>query len=706
MKIHIQSILVFASIVLLNSNSKAQVANCLTTDGTMLYSGKKDEILKISDNGTIIKQINIQDPEYYKIQVNKLAVCGSVIAAVSNSRNLYVSADNGVKWKEIFLVKKDSAVYVDAVATDGSNIYAGANSTVYMSDDMGTSWKKCADITNANIICIKIIGTTVYAGGNIEEKHQSETEPNKSALYVSTNKGASWKRMDSGLTETVSEIAMQDTALFAGTLSLGNNKAGLFRFNKKDSSWKPLKQGSIASMEVNGKTVFAVSDNEGVLSSTNGGESWLSKNNGLRKIKNIYNMSFLTVCQSTMYGISNGYVYLSTDNGEHWVQTKQTKIAKENPSFFSEFYGYCITGVRNHAFAGAEWGVYELIPNTNKKIIDIHDNAFFDGTNVMSTDMDGRYNIAAITYSPTGLYAQVKWGGSGDLFQSYDNGATWKIERFLVGTRSTTYGEIKEGGNYWYAAQNYILNVRYKKKDPNTVVKALLRNGDFIFAGSDAGIYRLTKGKDNITKYGDATEWTNSKVDLKSDSVTSIALGDACMYVGTKAGLFVSNNNGETYSAVNLNAPGSSIYSLEISGSTIFAGSKGGVFVSHDNGKAWDFVESGLPETFNITSLAVSGTTIMTLVKGTLFVSYTNGDDWEQAEVKTHFTVTNIGNKEYHEKLAKDIEERHEQERRNGGYTGYHSSGTEFHSDVKSTYNPNPTPSSVRMWGSQNAHNH
>jgi photosystem II stability/assembly factor-like uncharacterized protein len=706
MKNSIKSLLLFVFIYITStSNTNAQNANCLTTDGVNVYAGYYNHVLKLSDKGNA-KTFSIPTQQWYNtIQINSLAINGSIMVAVSNSTKLFISSDSGINWVQTHSVDTDSIKYIDAIATDGSTIFIGANSALYVSNDKGLSWKKNNEITNANIFSIKIIGNTIYAGGNLAGQKNSEQEPEKPAFYVSNNKGINWKRMDTGLKETVAEIVLQDTTLFAGTLALGDSQGALFRFNKKESNWKALKTGSVASLAVSGKNVLSVIGDEGVLSSDDKGEHWLSKNNGLRRSKNFFNISNLTICDSTIYGISNGYVYLSTDNGENWVQSSQTKQRKkEEQSYYSfdDFIPNCIVGTGTHAFAGGEWGVYEMIVNSNKKI-DVYDNKYFDGTNTNTIQGDGKYDIQVITLNGNGIYAQGIWTKGPDLLESYDNGVTWVN---TISMRTTTYGEINIGENYWYSTHSYLLNVSTKKNKPKTLITALIRNGNFIYAGTDKGIYRLTKGEDQVKKYGDYTEWTCNKIDLQSDSITSIVLNGSLIYVGTKDGLFVTIDNGDTYTAVDLNKPKCYIYSMASYGTNIYAGTLGGVFISNDNGKTWSYKTDGLDENLIVRSLAISGSTVYAKMQNSIYVSFDNGNTWEQAQFNKIFKYPNLKNKQYYQDIADWKAWQLKLSKANSGST-YQNDGTGFHSSgSKSTYNPNPTPSQVRMYGSQNAHNH
>lgn len=70
---------------------------------------------------------------------------------------------------------------------------------------------------------------------------------------------------------------------------------------------------------------------------------------------------------------------------------------------------------------------------------------------------------------------------------------------------------------------------------------------------------------------------------------------------------------------------GGYVYSLAVSGTNLFAGTYGGgVFLSTNNGTSWTEVNSGLTNTY-VWSLAVSGTNLFAGTLGAVF-----GDDHSQ----------------------------------------------------------------------------
>src|SRR5262245_49489058 len=78
------------------------------------------------------------------------------------------------------------------------------------------------------------------------------------------------------------------------------------------------------------------------------------------------------------------------------------------------------------------------------------------------------------------------------------------------------------------------------------------------------------------------------------------------LFVGTYGGVFISTNNGASWTSVNTSLTSLVVTSLAISGTNLFAGTYyGGVYLSTNNGTSWTAVNNGLT-TSSVHSLAVN----------------------------------------------------------------------------------------------------
>ena len=173
-------------------------------------------------------------------------------------------------------------------------------------------------------------GTNIFAGtGN--------------GIFLSTNNGANWTAVDSGLTDLhVRALAISGTNLFAGT-----DRGGVYRSTNDGTTWAAVNSGlpkdmydttmyvSVSAFAIapNGTEIpslFAGTSGHGIFLSTDNGTSWTAVNDGLPRTGDLMNM-YNTV---TSFAVSpnedggadlfvgtlyTGGIFLSTNNGTSWI---------------------------------------------------------------------------------------------------------------------------------------------------------------------------------------------------------------------------------------------------------------------------------------------------------------------------------------------------------------------------------------------------
>ncbi|MEI6822410.1 MAG: T9SS type A sorting domain-containing protein [Bacteroidota bacterium] len=264
------------------------------------------------------------------------------------------------------------------------------------------------------------------------------------------------------------------------------------------------------------------------------------------------------------------------------------------------------------------------------------------------TSLDSIYEVKALAVSGGNIFAGTSWGE----YFSTNNGNSWNVVYNSGG--GTTAGQsistlavegdtVFAGGEYqsWYTT-NYGSNMEVTIL---TNVLSLAASGSEVLAGTNGqGIcifYNnnfhplinnsqlsivnalVIKGNDYFAGNSSGVFMNGAAVNNGlTGAVFSLAINDSSIFAGTlQNGIFLSTNNGSSWTAVNNGLPhntnGSypSISAITISGNTIFAGTTGantgftvnsGVFMSTNNGNCWTEVNTGLTDT-NVLSLAING---------------------------------------------------------------------------------------------------
>ncbi len=139
-------------------------------------------------------------------------------------------------------------------------------------------------------------------------------------------------------------------------------------------------------------------------------------------------------------------------------------------------------------------------------------------------------------------------------------------------------------------------------------------NGSHIFAG--------TFGDGVFLSTNNGTSWTTVNTGLTNTFVLSLAVNGSNLFAGTGSGVFLSTNNGTSWTAVNTGLTNTFVRSFAVAGSNLFAGTNGdGVFLSTDNGSSWRAVNTGLTYPY-VLALAVNGSH--------LFAGTSDGGVWRR----------------------------------------------------------------------------
>ena len=126
---------------------------------------------------------------------------------------------------------------------------------------------------------------------------------------------------------------------------------------------------------------------------------------------------------------------------------------------------------------------------------------------------------------------------------------------------------------------------------------------------SSTNLFAGTWGGGVFLSIDNGTSWTAVNSGWTYTTVLSLAVSGTNLFAGTGGGVFLSINNGTSWTAVNSGLTNTTVLSLAVSGTNLFAGTEGGVFLSTNNGTSWTAVNSGLTNTV-VLSLAVSGTNL------------------------------------------------------------------------------------------------
>ena len=164
-------------------------------------------------------------------------------------------------------------------------------------------------------------------------------------------------------------------------------------------------------------------------------------------------------------------------------------------------------------------------------------------------------------------------------------------------------------------------------------ISAIAVQGSNLFAG--------TQGQGVFLSTNNGSSWTAVNSGLTSLSVSALVANGTNLFAGTSGGAFLSTNGGTTWTAVNSGLTPNAVSTFLVSGTNLFAGTAGGgVYLSTNNGTSWTAVNSGLPASAGITAFASIGSNIFAAASD-IYMSTNNGSSWTKADAGWPYTYIN-----------------------------------------------------------------
>ena len=499
----------------------------VTVTSTKAYAGTLDHGVYVKDlNGLIWIQTTLNDQ-----RISCMTSIGTNVFAGTYSTGVYSSTDNGTTWTQKINGLTD--LQVECFAVSGTTIYAGTNSKVFKSTDLGSTWTSASNgLPDNDIISLAVNGTSIYAGIWAN------------GIYVSTDAGDGW--MQYGLNAPnpyIYSFAFIGSSVYAAA-------GKVWKTTNSGTNWVEVTTGipsgtQILSLAyVVGNLVAgdnAVNGATGMYVSTNGGTNWSSINWGLPN----YCANSIAATNGNVFTGTSGGVFLTTDAGSNW----------NTPNMHGDYDWADMSALafrgNNYLFAGDVNGYVYVSTDAGQNI-------------TFKTQIEQGASISSFEFIGSKVFASTKPFASssiGGVYLSSDNGATW--DSASTGLPTTT----------------------------NTNVSSLAVIGNILFAGTGQGVYFSTNN---------GSIWSQINNGLTGLYVYSLAVKGTELFAGTIGqGVFHSTNNGTNWTQTTLVKD---VTSLFVADTVLFAGTwSQGVYRMNNSDLSWKSV--GLPNVY-VTSFA------------------------------------------------------------------------------------------------------
>ncbi|MBX7042485.1 MAG: T9SS type A sorting domain-containing protein [Ignavibacteria bacterium] len=538
---------------------------------------------------------------------------GSRLYAAVESNGILFTGDHGSNWSEIGY----HGCGVNALAAEGSLLFAMIGDYVVKTTNLGNNWNTCAVIPDGN--CLMVQDSVLVAGtfGN--------------GVFVSTDNGNSWSSRNNGLPSLyVADVDIDSGFIYVilsyhwgiyrssdygeswtyigfegywdPELDVINHSlyvsyvspASVMVSHDRGSSWTEINNGisgKIHEFESDGYYIFA-SGNMGMFRSSNGGEYWELCEPNMLDFLSLTSLGSEVYCGAyrSMLGI-----YKTTDNGNTWNSTLRGFII---PVIVDIGYS------GGALFAGLQSGGVKYTSNS--------------GYDWEAAGMEYGFPITGLAANINNIYVSTVWDQAG-LYRSSDRGANWlhigNSEVFDIAAFAVTNDRV------YVSTRNFMNPGLYMSSNDGL---SWNRIGNLYYAAclyaslNELIVSSAYHGMQMTTDYG--ANWTSMNNGTPVSYAGSIiGKGNLIFASFGNHGVYVTGNHGMSWIAVNNGLSVLNVRCFAVLNDKLFAGTSDGVFVTTDDGVNWSDISEGLLYR-NVSSLEA--------VNGFLFAATLNGGVW------------------------------------------------------------------------------
>lgn len=455
-----------------------------------------------------------------------------------------------------------------------------------------------------------------------------------------------WKQTNGPNAGYINCIVEHNNALYVGTDGMG-----IFRSDVDGKNWTLISDMNITVWSIcfQSDTIFAGTLLNGIIRSTDAGETWTEMNTGVPR-RVIDKDTALPPIRSLLFrdnvlfaGTFNYGMLRSTNGGGNW--TKVTTLPVENVVCTylegANFYVGTNKGIFRSGDEGATWSalntglpddaVYSIVKSGSAWYAGMYQTGVYrseDGTTwrPMNSGLTllqvwGMYATPTTIYAGTHGNGVFKVANTDTTWASIKNGFENADVRTFYGKNATIYvgsfsGILKspDNGATWAAVGL-----------PRTVISSLTTNGQSVFTGIFAGgVARTDDSGETWNKVNNGAMRTATIVQCLATKGSSVFAG----IYGTE-GIYRTDDNGVKWAIANNGLPASTVWDIVVSGADILAATNEGVYRSSDNGENWTLAGDAL-QTIKVTSLAMNSTTIFAGTPDGIYRSKDNGATWAE----------------------------------------------------------------------------
>lgn len=440
----------------------------LLSKDSYLFAGSSDNGIFISSNHGISWSVS----GLTELSIKAFATDGDKIFA-GTSNGVFLSSDNGVSW--IARSQGLNTLLVESIFFDSGNLFAGTGEgEIFFSSNFGTNWaERDSGLTNAKkVSCFTSLNNFIFAGTYL------------SGIFSSSNNGLTWNPVNTGfgLYPRVNSLMIFDNKIFAGMFTFPK---GIYFTTNYGASWSNLNSGLTCGRTLpiegigNSMLVGTQLDSNIIFKSTNNGATWSS----LGEVTPYGVLTSIAFNPSAIFtSVYIFGIYKSTNSGSNWNNIL-TDSSVESGNRFSD-----ILLKSNYIFVSAQdSGIYR---SSDDGISWIRVNSGLSSLYVSTLAVSGNYLLAGTS---TGIFYSLDNGNSWEKSQSEpDNINISSIRAIGPYTYASSYTNgiliSSDNGSSWESRNNGFETLQFYDVSGNDEILFALHFYDGVYISYDKGV--------------------------------------------------------------------------------------------------------------------------------------------------------------------------------------------------------------------------
>jgi hypothetical protein len=595
--------------------------SCIAVSDAIYYAGTPKRLYRSTDAGATWRACTISDSSFTAANVS-----GPSAMVGTQSGHIYRSDDNGATWSAV------SGPFPEATVTTlhrkGNLVFAGffddygkGRNGLFVSIDGGATWNKATSGIDATspIYDVTDNGTSIYAAGDagvfrstnngadwtgplvlgaqaIAADGSNVAAVSTSQIVVSTDNGATWSPSTTGLPTGV----FLHTLLYQGGLLYCASADGIFRSNDHGSTWVPSSVGitdrDVRVLAGSGSALLAGTSVGGIHRSTNAGLAWAPSNNGIIESTTLA----LLGIGSRLYAGTGGGVYTTSDRGTTWSYTGLADQIYALATLHGALFAATLdSGIYRSTDNGTTWSAVNNGLSTRgrspRTLLTVGDEIYAGGAdgvykstddgqlwtaqNTGITDLRGACKAMAASGGDVyaGLGGYYMNASNGTVYRSTDHGGNWTpggLNGHDIAVLAASYPNVWAGGNSYFTndqelyrspdrGETWLMTPFIPDGKPHHVA-ALMLVGNFFYVGSDAGVFVSADNGSTFTPLNDGFSWSRptKAFAIDDDGIYAALDGSGVWSIGTIHETGVDREQAEAVA-------GMSIVPNPLSGSTV-----------------------------------------------------------------------------------------------------------------------------------------